>query len=308
MLTNQTISVILPVYNVEPYLCMCLDSVIQQTYTDLEIILIDDGSTDRSGIICDSYARKDSRIVVLHQPNQGVSAARNKGLDICTGAYISFVDPDDYIDNDLLEILYSSLIKTQADMVGSYATVIVQVENYHPYVYQYHSQIYYHDSSELLRDIYVGKLPIEIWGKLYTCQVFSACRFETSVKRSADSIIWLDLIQNIHRCVFLHCRKYNYRIRTNGLRSINQFDKNFDDSVFATLKIREGTNRLSKELGYVGDSRYFDNIIHFLESRYQYGLTHVYLDKEKKFQQEIRQNILRLFANPFFSSKKKIKS
>ena len=95
MSDSPLISVIIPVYNVEKYLHRCLDSVIEQTYKNLEVILIDDGSTDHSGEICDDYAAKDVRIHVIHQENQGVSAARNKGLDNVKGEYITFVDSDD---------------------------------------------------------------------------------------------------------------------------------------------------------------------------------------------------------------------
>lgn len=103
------ISVIVPVYNVEKYLPECVESIISQTYDNLEVILIDDGSTDRSGKICDEFAEKDSRIVVIHQKNSGVSAARNRGLDLCRGEYISFVDSDDYYCTDLMESAMNAL-------------------------------------------------------------------------------------------------------------------------------------------------------------------------------------------------------
>ena len=103
------ISVIVPVYNVEKYLPECVESIISQTYDNLEVILIDDGSTDRSGKICDEFAEKDSRIVVIHQKNSGVSAARNRGLDLCRGEYISFVDSDDYYCTDLMESAMNSI-------------------------------------------------------------------------------------------------------------------------------------------------------------------------------------------------------
>ena len=95
------ISVIIPVYNVEKYLRRCLDSVIAQTYQNLEIICVDDGSIDDSGKICDQYAVRDARIKVIHQENQGLSAARNRGLDAAEGEYIAFVDSDDYILEDM---------------------------------------------------------------------------------------------------------------------------------------------------------------------------------------------------------------
>lgn len=103
------ISVIVPVYKVERYLAQCIDSILAQTFTDFELLLIDDGSPDRSGEICDEYARKDSRVRVFHQENAGVSMARNKGLDEAVGKYITYVDSDDYIKSSYLKNLYSAL-------------------------------------------------------------------------------------------------------------------------------------------------------------------------------------------------------
>jgi len=111
------ISVIIPVYNVEAFLERCIDSVINQIYPHLEIILIDDGSTDKSGDICDRYAQADGRIVVVHQKNAGLSAARNRGLDIAKGEYIGFVDSDDYIDADMYQALYNKAVETGCDIV-----------------------------------------------------------------------------------------------------------------------------------------------------------------------------------------------
>ena len=111
------VSVIVPVYNVEKYLCQCLDSVLNQTYTDFEMILIDDGSTDASGKICDDYAQKDSRITVIHKENGGQSIARNMGIDAARGEYIYFLDSDDYIREDALEKLVFTANETGADIV-----------------------------------------------------------------------------------------------------------------------------------------------------------------------------------------------
>ena len=102
---NDLISLIIPVYNTEQFLRRCLDSVINQTYKNLEIILIDDGSTDNSGKICDEYVLKDNRIKVLHIENGGPSYARNKGLEIAKGDYIGFVDSDDYVDKDIFNLM-----------------------------------------------------------------------------------------------------------------------------------------------------------------------------------------------------------
>ncbi len=113
----QKISVIIPVYKVGSYLCECLDSVINQTYNNLEIILIDDGSPDNCGTICDEYAKRDSRVIVIHKENAGVGAARNDGLEIVTGDWITFVDSDDWIEPDYCEKFIQFISKNQADIV-----------------------------------------------------------------------------------------------------------------------------------------------------------------------------------------------
>ena len=113
---NKLISVIIPIYNVEEYLRQCLDSIINQTYKNLEIILVDDWSTDNSGKICDEYAQKDKRIKVIHQKNAGLSAARNSGLKISTWEYIAYIDSDDYVDLSMYEKLYWLIESTKADI------------------------------------------------------------------------------------------------------------------------------------------------------------------------------------------------
>ncbi len=108
---NPLISIIIPVYNVEPYLKDCLDSVINQTYKNLEIILVNDGSTDNSKTICEEYKKKDSRIILINQKNSGLSSARNAGIKQSTGEYISFIDSDDYVEKDYVEYLHN-LVQT----------------------------------------------------------------------------------------------------------------------------------------------------------------------------------------------------
>ena len=113
------ISVIVPIYNVEPYLSQCLDSIISQTLADIEIICVNDGSTDNSLQILQKYAAQDNRIKIINQPNQGLSAARNSGIDVATGEFIGFVDSDDYIAPDFYETLYTVAKKYKANIAAS---------------------------------------------------------------------------------------------------------------------------------------------------------------------------------------------
>ncbi len=110
------LSIIVPIYKVEPYLRRCIDSILAQTFTDFELILIDDGSPDGCGAICDEYAQKDNRIIVIHQENQGVSAARNAGLDIARGEFIGFVDPDDWVSPEMFESLHRAAVQNGRDI------------------------------------------------------------------------------------------------------------------------------------------------------------------------------------------------
>ena len=128
------ISVIVPVYNVENYLHQCLDSILAQTFADFELILVDDGSSDNCGVICDEYAEKDSRVHVIHQENQGVSIARNHGMQIAKGEYITFIDSDDWIDHRFLECLYASAKEKNADVCVSGVDIVVCEEEAKPIV------------------------------------------------------------------------------------------------------------------------------------------------------------------------------
>lgn len=118
-MNNSLISVIIPIYNVEPYLKQCINSIVNQSYTNLEIILVDDGSPDRCPQICDEYAAKDKRIVVIHKENGGLSDARNAGLDICKGDYLYFLDSDDIIPSHCISILFKIITQEKAEIAAS---------------------------------------------------------------------------------------------------------------------------------------------------------------------------------------------
>ena len=122
---NPLISVIVPIYNVEEYLNRCVESIVNQTYQKLEIILVDDGSPDNCPRMCDDWAKKDSRIKVIHKENGGLSDARNAGMKITTGEYISFIDSDDYIETCMIEILYEAIKKYDCDIASCRVRIVM---------------------------------------------------------------------------------------------------------------------------------------------------------------------------------------
>lgn len=177
------ISVIIPVYNVEKYLHRCLDSVIAQTYQNLEIICVDDGSIDDSGKICDQYAVRDARIKVIHQENQGLSAARNRGLDAAEGEYIAFVDSDDYILEDMYKKMLDKLLNYNVDLCVcqwqyefSDGRQVVKRKNIDPTIYGRKV------SLEFARFLYMGNyengVVVAAWNKLYRRVLLDKIRFE----------------------------------------------------------------------------------------------------------------------------------
>ena len=161
------ISVIVPVYNVEPYLRKCLESVLNQTYRDLEILIIDDGSTDNSGQICDEY-KKDERVRVLHTENRGLSAARNLGLDEANGDWIGFVDSDDWIEPDMYEVLLRKAEETGADVVecGCYIDYATTSDE-HPAIQRMVSNI------EAVEALIKNEVRTQVWNKIWRSHLFT---------------------------------------------------------------------------------------------------------------------------------------
>ena len=168
------ISIIIPIYKVEPYLRRCLDSVLAQTYTDLQIILVDDGSPDGCGAICDEYAAKDSRIEVIHQENRGLSGARNAGLALAKGEYIAFLDSDDYVDETMYEKLLQVLLENDADIAEcGYRWVKPDVT----YDRENTGKVDIYTNLEALEMLYFGDqmfggISIVVWNKLYRAELF----------------------------------------------------------------------------------------------------------------------------------------
>ena len=164
--TKPEISIIIPVYNAECYLRRCMDSILSQTFENYEIILIDDGSIDESGKICDEYAAADSRIIVIHQKNQGQSVARNNGIQRARGEWIHFVDSDDFIHPQMLELLYKAVKDTSADMAVCRR---VEDEKVPESFFEYKDStvsVFTNDESTFLSFFEEGQYYWTIWAKL----------------------------------------------------------------------------------------------------------------------------------------------
>lgn len=246
---NPKISVIVPVYNVEKYLPCCIDSILGQTFTDFELLLIDDGSKDKSGKICDEYAEKDKRIRVFHKENGGVSSARNVGLDNAQGEFICFGDSDDYFLNKALELLYDRSIKTGAEIVlgnslrleNDKFTFVLNIKN------------------EVYQNVLLSIKHLALWGYMFNINLIrnNNIQFINSLSYSEDRLFIYQLACECKIMAFCNDPVYVYRINSSSAcfsrdgvkKACNQFDaafyinkiankyKNTDEEIFKYLLI-----------------------------------------------------------------------
>ena len=219
---TEKITVIVPVYNVENYLNKCLDSLINQTYKNLEIIVINDGSTDNSGEICQEYAQKDNRIIYVEQENGGLSDARNAGLERMTGSYVTFVDSDDWVEPNYVEVLHNKLIGYQADIaIGNYYSYN---EDEAMYYFHVNSESYYeklYDNISIFENLYDAKQMksfslISAWGKLYKAELFDYIRFDKG-KLDEDGYINQKLYLLVQKVIYINQGLYAYRQRSGSI-------------------------------------------------------------------------------------------
>lgn len=213
------ISVIIPVYNVEPYLRECLDSVTGQTYRNLEIIIVDDGSTDKSGEICDEYARADSRIRVTHQQNGGVAAARNAGLAAALGEYIAWVDSDDVCAPDMLEYLYKGLIENDADMCQCGMSRNKKVFDSPSAALPDTRTKIISGSAEIFDNLIRNDIWHNLVFKLYPSRLFEGVTFP-NVIIGEDSWAQFYILNKMERVVLMPEVKYYYRQRDGSITHI----------------------------------------------------------------------------------------
>lgn len=218
---NYCISIIVPIYKTEKFLPDCLDSILAQTYTNWEAILIDDGSPDNCGMICDEYAAKDKRFKVIHQVNGGVSAARLNGFKLCRGEYISFVDSDDTLPQNALERLHSETFSNQLLICGS--MTLVYPNNQQQQYYEIDKVI---ESSEVIKSIllFERKYSWELPGKLFHRSVLDIeiLTVPSNIKVFEDYIITLRILNKIENVKYISDCTYNYIIRENSATYTNK--------------------------------------------------------------------------------------
>lgn len=253
------ISVVVPVYNTDLFLDKCIESIVNQSFTDWECILIDDGSTDRSGTICDEWEERESRIKVIHQSNSGVSVARNHGLSVAKGEFIAFVDSDDWLDLDYFESLYSLLIKTGADLVIS-GMILEYTSGAHEMYIPTSEEVFNLSSDNTDKFIALNDkfLLYPPYLKLFSRRIITdnSILFDKNYSYGEDLLFNFQYLSYVHRIATLSNAKYHYRVfSNNSLSKRVRLDKfEVDYKQWQVLKSfyesKEMWNEASKHLLY----------------------------------------------------------
>lgn len=225
------LSIIVPVYNKGEFIGSCINSIIQQTFTDFELILVNDGSTDGSGEVCNKWSLKDARIKVVHQANAGVSAARNKGISLASGQYIGFADGDDTLEPDMYEMLLSNAGTYNADIS------ICGVKKIFPHkvdLYFGTNEIKTYNRSEGLKGLLKKEFLRSVYDKIYIASIAKSVQFEGSIN---EDIFYNYLVFNkANKTVFDDAIKYNYIIRDSSV-SMTGFSKKWMDTISFSKRI-----------------------------------------------------------------------
>lgn len=234
------ISIIVPVYKVEQYLDRCVSSILAQTYRDFELILVDDGSPDRCGEMCDEWAKKDDRIRVVHKENGGLSSARNAGLDIATGEYIGFVDSDDYIHFQMYEILMHCAIIDKSDII---CTNLIK-EDIRSYIFDIEDYVKDREiimSSSALSQFstkYRQRIRDTVQTKLYKSNIFVNLRFIEGIIYEDAEILPKTLLASKNITILNNTPLYCYQINSNSITHMEYSEKNFSSVTYNKMHIQ----------------------------------------------------------------------
>lgn len=288
---NDLISIIVPVYNVEKYVEKCVTSIINQTYKNIEIILVDDGATDNSGKICDELKEKDNRITVIHKKNGGLSDARNAGLKIAKGEYIGFVDSDDYIEQDMFETLYNINKQNDADI-----SIVSFYELYGGKVIgvRHSKSLEIFNKIDAIKELLIDtKIQSYAWNKLFKKELFKDIEFPTN-KNFEDIATTLLLFEKANKIVLLESPKYYYVRRDDSIIGVKNYKtyKDYLDVIYDKYLYLDGKY---KELDLYNAYNFIINMIWVYTIIVTFDLDEVYKEFENHY--KLFEELINLYGN-----------
>lgn len=221
---NPEVSIVVPVYNLEKLVSRCLDSILAQTFSNYEVLLIDDGSTDNSGAICDEYSKRDPRFRAFHKENGGVASARQYGLEKASGKYIIHVDPDDWVEENMLSALFSKAEEESADMV--ICDFYMDYPQGQIYKFQQPESL---DPEYIIKAIFYNKQRGSLWNKLVRLSCIRDCQlsFVVGVNYCEDLLFIVKLLSHIKKVSYLNAAFYHYVQYSDGISITSPFNKSW---------------------------------------------------------------------------------
>lgn len=296
------ISIIVPVYNAEKYLARCIDSILCQTFGDFELILVNDGSSDKSKEICEKYSESDPRIKLINQENSGVSATRNAGLDSASGEYIGFVDSDDFIEKNMYEELYNILKKTGADIsvCGIKDVYSEETGNFQ----KIENKVLTFDAKSALECILSGKLlTMYSVNKLYKKELFENLRYPVG-KIYEDTVVSVQIFSKCSRIAYSPAILYYY-FRNSGSITFQKFSMKDMDIIDSGEFVFDFIKKVSPNLMKAAQYRRYWSYLYVLDKMVLCGINKN--DREYyKIKKFVKKNIWNIISNPYFSFKRKL--
>ena len=300
MTKRPLISIIVPVYGVELYLDFCLRSLVDQTYKNLEILLIDDGSPDRCPEMCDIWAEKDSRVKVVHTENHGVSHARNIGIDMATGDYIGFVDPDDWVDLDMYETMIAHMKRTGADIHE--CGCVFENSTGERIALATEKTCVFSLKQTIVEMFAIKKNPFLIWSlcdKLFSRQVIGELRLDESLKLSEDQWFLWQVMRKMNYYSYAPQFSYHYRMREGS--ATRSLPKRSDGTyIDAMQRILNDSRDMDQEIRYVLNIKYCQITLGVLKNILLTG-SHDFDDVLENEQRKIRRNFFTCLNQPGIS-------
>lgn len=284
------ISIIIPVYNASKFLEKCLDSVINQTFKNLQIILIDDGSVDKSGDICDFYSKKDSRIEVIHQKNQGLSKARNVGLSIAKGEYITFIDSDDYIELDTYSTVDKAIKENKYPDLIFFREKSVNINGKTIYINgeKPTEKIIKVDKAFAEQRI-IGELINGVCDKVFKAEIINGISFEVGKMYGEDFRFNLEMLQRVKEVVYIDQIKYSYVMNPNSVTH-KAFNPNSFDQIYFKDSIVDIVKKNFPKYVIVSEKRAFLARLHICRPIFYENLEKIYKEKIDEYSRYMQEN------------------
>lgn len=294
---NELISVIIPVYNTEKYLDKCIQSVLNQTYRNLEIIIIDDGSTDGSEKICDRYERQDKRIIVVHKRNEGQASARNVGLAVAKGHYIGFVDSDDYIADDMYECLAGQMTD-DVDIACCGMVYVLPGKKQKMYCLNGSQKF---SNPQAMENLLAGKTGFEVCSKLFRRELFDDIRFPEG-KTSEDMPVTYAALKKSRNFVHIGQGKYFYVYRQNS--TVNrEFSRGRVTLALFAGEIARDAKMCYPELASRAEAEYIMEIINVIQNIKKSSDPSCFYDIESRLKKALIHMLPRIICNPHINNK-----